>query len=221
MKVLAAFSVSGITCFAALSGTALADPEEEIARCARIASVGDRILCLENALRRSSGEIAAEPVVETVDVAAEDVDEAAVEIDPVAVPEQANVSPVNRPKDAAAENVTEPVVAAAVVTAEPVPEEDEIGAEQLRARTATQEEREANLERATAQRVAKYDIVPFERLVVTLENGQVWRQIKGDVQRIRVNLKRNQTVDIKESGLGGYQLRLNEIRRTIRVERIR
>jgi hypothetical protein len=36
-----------------------------------------------------------------------------------------------------------------------------------------------------------------------------------------VNLERNQSVDIEESGLGGYKLRLNEISRTIRVERIR
>ena len=33
-----------------------ADNEEAIARCAKIASVGDRILCLENALRRESGD---------------------------------------------------------------------------------------------------------------------------------------------------------------------
>ncbi|MCH7502892.1 MAG: hypothetical protein IIA10_06015, partial [Proteobacteria bacterium] len=33
-----------------------ADNEEAIAHCAKIASVGDRILCLENALRRPSGD---------------------------------------------------------------------------------------------------------------------------------------------------------------------
>jgi hypothetical protein len=69
--------------------------------------------------------------------------------------------------------------------------------------------------------VASYHHVPYERLVVTFENGQVWRQIKGDTNRIRVNLDRNQTADIRESSLGGYKLRLNEIRRTIRVERIK
>lgn len=34
-----------------------ADNEDAIAACARIATVGDRILCLENALRQSSGEV--------------------------------------------------------------------------------------------------------------------------------------------------------------------
>ena len=221
MKVFATTVISGTACLMAVSGIAIADPDQDIARCARIASVGDRILCLENALREATDEMAAEPVIESVDVAVEGADEAVVAINPVAVPELATVPPANPPTETAAEAVAETVVAAAVVTAESVPEEDEIGAEQVRARTATQEEREAALERATSQRVAEYDMVPFERLVVTLENGQVWRQIKGDVQRIRVNLRKNQTVDINESSFGGYQLRLNEMRRTIRVERIR
>ncbi len=41
------------------SSTAQADNEDVIAMCARIATVGDRILCLENALRRSSPGISA------------------------------------------------------------------------------------------------------------------------------------------------------------------
>jgi len=62
--------------------------------------------------------------------------------------------------------------------------------------------------------------VPYERLVVKLENGQIWRQVKGDTQRLRVDLGRNQTVNIDESKFGGYKLRLNEMRRTIRFERV-
>jgi len=42
---------------------AQADNEDAIARCARIATVGDRILCLEDALRQSSKEVAEPPVV--------------------------------------------------------------------------------------------------------------------------------------------------------------
>jgi len=216
MKVFAAIVISGIACLMAVSGIAIADPEEDIARCARIASVGDRILCLENALRSSSGEIAAEPVVETVDVAVEAADEVAA--DPVAVPAQAAAPPTNPPMETA---VVETAAAGAIVTTDPVAQEDEIGAEQVRARNATSEEREAELESASGLRVAQYDLVPYERLVVTLENGQVWRQIKGDTQRFRVTLNKNQTVNIMESRFGGYQLRLNEMRRIIRVKRIK
>ena len=76
------------------------------------------------------------------------------------------------------------------------------------------------LEKEAGLVVASYDTVPYEKLLVTLENGQIWRQIKGDTQKIRVDLKRNQTVDIEESSLSGYKLHLNEMRRTIRVERV-
>jgi pyruvate/2-oxoglutarate dehydrogenase complex dihydrolipoamide acyltransferase (E2) component len=92
-----------------------------------------------------------------------------------------------------------------------------IGAEQVEARNRTG----ADLLSARGLPVAAYTTVPYRRLQVDLQNGQVWRQIEGDTQRIRVNLERNQTVDIEESGLGGYKLRLNEMSRTIRVERIR
>jgi hypothetical protein len=95
-----------------------------------------------------------------------------------------------------------------------------IGAEQVIARNQTSEDIEDALQHESGLRVASYEIVPYERLLITLENGQVWRQIKGDTQKIRVDLKRNQTVDIRESKISGYTLRLNEMRRVIRVERI-
>lgn len=62
--------------FAVLAAVpALAENEDTIARCAKISSVGDRILCLEDALRESSkelaeihpeGNLAAAPAVESV-----------------------------------------------------------------------------------------------------------------------------------------------------------
>ena len=106
------------------------------------------------------------------------------------------------------------------IAAEPVVEPEGIGASQVVARTQTKEEKLASLEKAEGLVVAGYDTVPYEKLLVTLENGQVWRQINGDTQKIRVDLKRNQTVNIEESSLSGYKLRLNEMRRTIRVERV-
>lgn len=117
---------------------------------------------------------------------------------------------------------TEP--AHAVVTSEEKeapPAVSGIGASQVIAREQTADEKRENLEAALGLKVVAYQEVPYERLQVTLENGQVWRQIKGDTQHIRVNLDRNQTVDITESTLGGYKLRLNEMERTIRVQRIR
>jgi hypothetical protein len=97
----------------------------------------------------------------------------------------------------------------------------DIGARQVQVRNQTGAEIEANLESAHGLRVARYSEVPYRRLEIELENGQVWRQIVGDTQRVYVNLERNQTVDIDESRISGYKLRLNELGRTIRVERIR
>ena len=96
-----------------------------------------------------------------------------------------------------------------------------IGAAQVVARNRTREEVLEDLEEARNLRVAAYDTVPYRKLLVRLENGQVWRQIRGDTQEFRVDMRRNQTVDISESTLGGYRMRLNEMRRTIRVERVK
>ena len=211
----------GGVCLVMLSMTAIADSEEDIARCSLLASVGDRIRCLENALREQSGLDAAESVVDSVDSPVAAMDELGDSEDAVTAMEENVRSRASAPLNAPAEVVSEVAVASSAVITEPSVQDDGIGAEQVRARTATQEERQAKLESATNQLVAEYTMVPYERLVVRLENGQVWRQIKGDIQRIRVSLERNQTVDITEPRFGGYQLRLNEIRRTIRVERIK
>jgi hypothetical protein len=95
-----------------------------------------------------------------------------------------------------------------------------IGAEQVIARSQTRAEKREALAGESGLAVSQYEVIPYERLLITLENGQVWRQIKGDTQSVRVNLEKNQTVDISESALGGYKLRLNEMRRSIRVERV-
>jgi hypothetical protein len=123
-------------------------------------------------------------------------------------------SPVEPDEEAVPDN---PVPDEPVVPVEPTG----IGADQVIVRNQTQVERRASLEVVRGLQVASYDKVPYEKLLVRLENGQVWRQIRGDTQVIRVNLKRNQTVDIEESSLGGYKLRLNEMRRTVRVERVK
>lgn len=234
-----------------LAGTAGAqgqDADDLIAACARIAAVGDRILCLENAVRgaahaksaggaavREAGNDTLSSTEETYDQAAElandmpgapviesatrDIDSAAAGVDIAAeTPAESTSMQVS---DAATGSETAATVVESSASEHGEPSEPELGAEQVRARTMSQEERLAELDAAENLRVASYSKVPFEKLVVELENGQVWRQIKGDVQKIRVDLKRNQTVTISESRFGGYRMRLNEMERTIRVQRIR
>ena len=114
-------------------------------------------------------------------------------------------------------------VPAAANAASPGPQSDvaTIGAAQVEALTRTRDEPIDRLEAARGLEVEKFAKVGYRQLEVHLKNGQVWRQIRGDVQDIRVSTSRNPTVDIMESSLGGYRLSLNEIQRTIRVRRIR
>jgi hypothetical protein len=96
-----------------------------------------------------------------------------------------------------------------------------IGAEQVDARTQTRQERLESLEEAKGLKVEEFETVGYQQLQVRLENGQIWRQIRGDVQRIRVDVSRNPTVDIAESSLGGYRMYLTGINRIVRVRRVR
>jgi len=179
-----------------LAASAVPGQQAVVEQCRERDSDEARIACLERALAGA---------------------EASTEAAPRGTPEPApEPQPVPR-----SEPRSEPQPEPAVVERADESEPPEIGAEQVRARSETAAEREARLASVSGLRVAAYSEVPFQRLRVELENGQVWQQIKGDTQHVRVDLERNQTVDIEESTLGGYKLRLNEVRRTIRVERIR
>lgn len=178
---------------AAISALPALAQQEAVERCRAAASDEARIACLEAALAGDHGdEDGAEPAPPSTEPAA---------LRP-ALPESTDRTAAREPLNPASRTA------------------DDLGAEQLRSRNRTPEERAEELEAASGLRVARYGTVPFRRLQVYLENGQVWRQIQGDTQRLRVDLDRNQTVDITESSLGGYRLRLNEMRRTIRVERV-
>ena len=179
-----------------LLGNAVMAQQAVIEHCKQTSSDADRIACLEAALLGKT----LEPVP-------------AAQIDPPSMDIEAGP----------ADDAVDPAAAAAgtaviVTSAESAPQG--IGASQVIARNETREEQLEKLEKADGLAVASYTVVPFEKLQVTLENGQVWRQIKGDTQKIRVDLQRNQTVNIEESSLSGYKMRLNEMRRTIRVERV-
>ena len=169
--------------------------EAEVERCRRTTSADARIACLERALTGRQGGAPSRSA-----------DPSQPESAPEPAPERPPAGSPPAPAHERAERAVEP---------------SGIGAEQVRARNESAAEREARLASAAGLRVVAYREVPYQRLEVELENGQVWRQIKGDTQHIRVDLSRNRTVDIEESSLGGYKLQLNEMRRTVRVERVK
>ncbi|MHA7899442.1 MAG: hypothetical protein ACX94B_06215 [Henriciella sp.] len=110
----------------------------------------------------------------------------------------------------------EPVESASI--AQPV----ELGAEQVEARTAVRATTPADNPRQVFA-VSKTRTVPYEKLEITLANGQVWRQIKGDSQKIRVPRKYQNalTAEVWRGPVSGYKMRLSELKRTIRVERLK
>lgn len=167
------------------------DAEAVIAQCASAASVEQRIDCLENAIRG------------------------------VTVQTETTIAPVEAPTVSVKETPIEAATASAETLVPNTPEV-ELGAEQVAARNRS-DQNTSQAPEAQSFEVASTRTVPYQKLEVTLKNGQVWRQIKGDTQRIRVPRKYrdNLTAEISNGAVSGYKMRLVEMKRTIRVQRIK
>lgn len=61
---------------------------------------------------------------------------------------------------------------------------------------------------------------PFGKLTITLENGQVWRQLDSDKKLMRTTVSRMKTAKIKRAMLGSYKLRIEPLGSTITVRRV-
>jgi hypothetical protein len=98
-----------------------------------------------------------------------------------------------------------------------------LGAEQVLARRTTKGD-DAGNDRADEKvdaAVTEFAQTPSGAYVFFLDNGQVWRQKRADSNRIRLSGKVNYTVTVSEGAISGYRLKVNEIRRTLLVERIK
>jgi len=200
-----------------LSEPALANNEDVIARCAAIAVVGDRILCLEDALRQAPPapetmpEVVAAPVASPPEV-----------VSPVTV---GVVDVVSDAVTATAPPVVESVereVASDVQHADKVAatiiEPKELGAEQV----SPGEDVGRNADRISA-RIVSFDVVGVGSLRFWLDNGQVWRQIGNDDQNIRRKIRKMEDIPVEmwQSRTGGYRMRIVSIDRTVRVKRLK
>ena len=92
-----------------------------------------------------------------------------------------------------------------------------LGAEQV-------EDREPSADEAARVRAAVVDFrfVGYRRLMVRLENGQVWRQLDGDRTSVERGLRDAESFEVEmwATRLGGYRMRILPLGRTIRVERL-
>jgi hypothetical protein len=180
-------------------GVSQADVGGVIRQCSALTDKDARIACLEDALRRTddSGDSAA-AVAETSTAARE-----------------AKSAPREAPAEPAA-TVPPPAPESAVSPGHDGTA-DTLGAEQVR----DYDRRDAD-DRVMATVVA-FDYVRYQRLRVQFDNGQVWRQVDGDRVDVSRELDADATFDVEvwKTGLGGYRMRIVELDRTLRVQRLR
>jgi hypothetical protein len=76
--------------------------------------------------------------------------------------------------------------------------------------------------RVTVQVVA-FDFVGRNKLRVRLVNGQVWRQIDADRGDFQAMLRNQEgfEVELWQTGLGGYRMRILPTSKTVRVQRLK
>lgn len=197
-----------------------ADNEDAIARCAKIASVGERILCLENALRRAPGD--SDRVSYT---------------DEMPTPEAITVGPESGAADLAVAGAESAVTTAVRDVEEPASEElvpeispdvsvpstasaaNELGAEQVAARN---DSNDPTATRVNANIVA-FDVVGTGRLRFRLDNDQIWQQIGDDHMNLSRKLRGADIVPVEmwRSRFGGYRMRIKSIDRIVRVKRLK
>lgn len=196
----------------------LANNEDDIARCARISTVGDRIVCLESALRLAPNRAiispgAAETLVPEPLMAdpAEPVQDAVIDI--------ASAVVANVPQTAGSVDVVD--------TREDLPEvtmatsdamAQELGTEQV----ATSGNKGRSLDRIYTTIVA-FDTVGSGKLRFWLDNGQVWRQIGDDDQNIHRKIRNSENIPVEmwQSRTGGYRMRILPIDRIVRIKRLK
>lgn len=198
--------VAGLAC--ATLGHAAAQTTDPISAC-KTSSPTDaaRIECLENALRRflpTAPQANAAPAPSAAPVDAK----SAAPTAPAAV---APAAPV-----AAAEGV--PVNAAPV---------SGLGAEQVIAKQERQaEDRGKRRKERLEKEAVKAQLVDFARtstgrLILVLDNGQVWAQRAGDHQEVRLRKGDTPSVLIRRGTISGYRIEFSDPDVTIIAERLK
>ena len=181
--------------FAALPAHAAALPTE-ITECRGAPSQEAQISCLENAIKLLK------------DISA-DVD--------TALDAGANAN-ANKMDDVVMEGVAVAETGKLAEAEEPTG----LGAEQVRARTKrTSKDKSKSEPRSEVSRIIETARTGDNKLIVILENGQVWREKSGNRQKVRLSSKKSYSAKIEEGFLSGYKLTIPEAKRTIKVERIK
>lgn len=95
--------------------------------------------------------------------------------------------------------------------------EEEFGSERL---ADVRKEREDRKLKSISAKIAEVRVNPFGKVTVTLENGQVWRQLNSEGRILKLREGRLYNATVKRSLFGNYMLTIKELKRTIRVRRV-
>lgn len=98
-----------------------------------------------------------------------------------------------------------------------------MGAEQVKRRQIEKGERNRDEDKAepVGAVVTEFAYTSLGNVIFFLDNGQIWRQKDADASSIRLSKKRRYSVVISEGMLSGYRLTINELKKTLLVERLK
>ncbi len=195
---------AGLIAVAALTAAAEAAPNLEfsIGLCAAKSNAKERLACYDAiAQRLKAGEVAA-----------------AAPVAPAAPAPAAPPAPVAAVPAPAAIPAPVPAVAAPPPAAAPQQTEAQFGAETLKKETREAAGAPEPLDEIHGV-IAKLAFSGSGRAIVTLDNGQVWRQIEGDTDPFRG--KQGEKATIERAILGSYSLTVEGRNQLIKVQRVR
>lgn len=95
---------------------------------------------------------------------------------------------------------------------------EDFGSEQVR---ELRKETESARLRSIEEKVVEVRLNRFQHATFTLANGQTWRQLDSDTFTLPITEGKLYTVVVKRGAVGNYMLTVKELKRTIRVRRIR
>jgi hypothetical protein len=178
--------------------------EFSIGICSAKTNAKERLACYDAiAQRLRAGEAVAAPVAAP------------------AAPAPVAAAPAAPAPVAAAPVVPAPVAAAPAAAPAPVAApapEAQFGAEALKKETRAATGQPEPLDEIHGV-IAKLAFSPIGRAIVTLDNGQVWRQVEGDTDRFKG--KEGETATIERALLGSYSLTVQGRNQMIKVQRVR
>lgn len=201
-------------------GLVWADNEDAIARCAKIVSVSDQVLCLQDALRGGLPSSDKAPDARISSTAEPIVVDPHAAIGPIVEADSVSVAPAPT-QDVAKPTVGDvaPESSSAVAASSTGPPANELGAEHV---TERNDSDTRTVPRVNAN-IISFQVVGSGSVRLWLDNDQVWQQTGDDNMNLSRKLRRADIVPVEmwRSPFGGYRMRIKSINRTVRVKRVK